>query len=96
VLSGNHAIIYALILLPPTLALLWVATGLSAREPEISLEPNEEKEYRTGVLDVVLGGITHGLLAFTTAWRRAWPVAWTTGSSRHPFASFTVCPTGKY
>jgi len=70
--QGTESIIYGLILLPPALALFWIATGLSAREPAPSSASIEETEYRTGILDIVLGGIAHSALAFVTAWRRAW------------------------
>jgi len=71
-LNGTESVLYALILLAPTLALLWIATGLSAREPEPSSTPLEQTEYKAGIFDIILGAIAHSAIALATAWRRAW------------------------
>ncbi len=63
-------IIFALILLPATLALIWLATGITAKQPETKIPPLEDEKYRIGIFDIILGAIAHAILAFKTAWRR--------------------------
>ncbi len=67
--SGTN-IIFALILLPATLALIWLATGVSAKQPKTKIPPLEDEKYRTGIFDIILGAVAHAILAFKTAWRR--------------------------
>jgi len=70
--TGGAAILFAILFLPPSLALLWLATFFKASAKEIIKEnPLEEEKYRTGFFDIILGGFAHSIFAFKTAWRRA-------------------------
>ncbi len=85
--SGVVAILYALILLPPTLALLWIAAGLKSVSPPGSVQGTSDDNIRsaaedstfddatdkdrTGFFDVIFGAIVHLSLTAGTAWRRA-------------------------
>ncbi|HHG90995.1 MAG TPA: DNA translocase FtsK [Devosia sp.] len=80
--SGAAAIFYALVLLPPTLAVLWVAAGLKSisspgeeaaagsAENDVSGEGFGSAD-RVGLFDVVFGAVVHFGLTAKTAWRRA-------------------------
>jgi len=71
--SGAESVLYGLILLPPALALFWLAAGAGSHAPApISENIDEEKRYRTGIFDVTIGGIAHMVYSMRTAWRRAW------------------------
>ena len=71
--EGGEAMLYSAILLPSAFALFWVATGLSAREPEISeADLEDETNYRTGLTDIIVGGIAHAIMRVRTAWKRGW------------------------
>ena len=68
--GGAAAILYALILLPPSLAALWFATGIGGTKLAIVPEDPDLAD-RTGPFDVVLGGLVHLGFTLRTAWRRA-------------------------
>lgn len=74
--EGAASILYALILTPPTLALLWLSL---VNKKHIVTNPHDgdhhddtQRPERAGFLAVVIGGTVH--LGFTahTAWKRAW------------------------
>ncbi len=80
--TGAVAVLYALILLPPTLALLWIAAGLKSitcpggKDAATDLHSDQSSDAgntgdRTGFFDVVFGAIVHFSLTARTAWRRA-------------------------
>ena len=68
--GGAAAILYALILLPPSLAALWFATGIGGAKRDIAPEDPDLAD-RTGPFDVVLGWLVHLGFTLRTAWRRA-------------------------
>lgn len=75
--SGAGAILYAIILLPPTLALLWHAMGITAMGEQTATElaTSETENYddtkdQTGFFDVMFGGAAHLFFTAKTAWRR--------------------------
>ncbi len=75
--SGAAAILYALLLLPPTAALLWFAMGIPSikdhqitNEPEIEDQSGDDSADRTGFFDIVFGGAAHIFFTAQTAWRR--------------------------
>lgn len=73
--AGAEAVLYGLVLVPPALALLWLATGFNLSptpRPTPQEDEGAEAVYRTGVLDVVIGGIAHMAFRFAGAWRHAW------------------------
>ena len=79
--SGAAAILYALILLPPTLAALWFASGIGALK--LAIVPDDPDAVdRTGPFDVVLGALVHLGFTLRTAWRRA--LARERGTTAHP------------
>jgi len=70
--TGGTAILFAILFLPPSLALLWISTIFkTSAKATIKENPLEEEKYRTGVFDILLGGFAHSIFAFKTAWRRA-------------------------
>jgi S-DNA-T family DNA segregation ATPase FtsK/SpoIIIE len=72
-ISGNNtsaSIIFAIILLAPTLALMWVAIGFNAKQAPPKINPLEDKRNRTGVFDIIFGAVIHSSYALKTAWRR--------------------------
>lgn len=91
--SGAESVLYSLILLPPTLALFWLASGLGAsvhhQQPSDDLEAGDRNSFT----DVIVGAIAHGALTIQTSWRRAWQEkqanakaadeAWTNATSEH-------------
>ncbi len=71
--AGAESILYSLILLPPALALFWLAAGTGSHAPApISENIDDEKRYRTSIFDVTIGGLAHTAYSIRTAWRRAW------------------------
>ncbi len=68
--AGAAAILYGLILLPPTLAALWFTSGISAAKLE-EAPADPVTEDRTGILDVGIGALVHLGFSLRTAWRRA-------------------------
>jgi len=74
--SGTGAIIYVIILSTPTIALLWISTGIGSmrnRTKDDKLNDtdiNDEKD-RTGFFDIVFGAAVHLALSAKTSWRRA-------------------------
>ena len=65
--SGAAAILYGLILAPPTVAALWFSTGITGAK--IAAEPDETE--RAGAFDVIIGAFVHMGFSMRTAFRRA-------------------------
>ncbi len=72
--SGTGALVYAAILAAPTLGVLWLSLGLNTNGLEDRPSDGEidEEADRTGIFDIVLGGLVHMIFTAGTAWRRAW------------------------
>jgi DNA segregation ATPase FtsK/SpoIIIE, S-DNA-T family len=86
-LSGTTSFLVGLILLAPTLALLWIAMGLRTIAP-FQAPPSEAEtedfandpqkgdalggaQDKTGFFDILFGALVHFALTARTAWRRA-------------------------
>jgi S-DNA-T family DNA segregation ATPase FtsK/SpoIIIE len=84
--QGAEAVLYSLILVPPTLALLWLAISYGAPkhapsqpETEADFAPDpqdaqhnpETDTYRTNIFDVVVGGCAHLIFRSRIAWKNA-------------------------
>ena len=73
--TGAASILYALILLPPTLALLWLTLKSGRDAPNATEHDNSlntQRPDRAGFFDVFLGALVHLGFSARTAWRRAW------------------------
>jgi len=74
--TGTGAIIYVIILTPPTFALFWISAGISSmRNRQLDgqsdqIEADDEKD-RTGFFDIAFGALVHFSYSAKTAWRRA-------------------------
>ena len=75
--SGAGAVLYALFLLPPSLALFWISMGITSMGEQIIAERTnkeaqdyDETKDRTGIFDIVFGGAAHLFFSAKTAWRR--------------------------
>jgi len=74
--TGTGAIIYVIILTPPTIALLWISAGIRSMRNR-QLDGNDEQQDmddekdRTGFFDIAFGALVHFSFSAKTAWRRA-------------------------
>ncbi len=74
--TGTGAIIYVIILTPPTFALFWISAGIgSMRNRQLDsqsdqMEVDDQKD-RTGIFDIAFGALVHFSYSAKTAWRRA-------------------------
>ena len=73
---GTGAIIYVIILAPPTIALFWISTGINSMRLHHSSNENDpndmdDEKDRTGIFDIVFGAIVHFSYSAKTAWHRA-------------------------
>ncbi len=79
--TGGVSVVFASLLLAPTVTLLWLATGLGSRPAPPPLpgdagdgrNPNADAapDDRGGFFDILFGAVIHLALSATTAWRRA-------------------------
>ncbi|MCF6325844.1 MAG: DNA translocase FtsK [Devosiaceae bacterium] len=74
--TGTGAIIYIVILAPPTFALFWISAGIRSMrnrqlDSEGELQDVDDEKDRTGFFDIAFGALVHFSYSAKTAWRRA-------------------------